>query len=165
MKFKYLILLYFILSTINSHSQDVKFSQYYSSPLSVNPALCGLFNGKYRILGNYRNQWQEIMYPYSTETVSSEMQIEGEKFENDILSIGIHAITDKSNNGGLRNSSFAGTIAFHKALDEQNFSRLGIGLQAAYTSKVVDYSKMTFETQFTPSGFDISLPINELTYF
>jgi type IX secretion system PorP/SprF family membrane protein len=103
------------------------------------------------------------MYPYTTSTVSAETQIEGEKFENDILAFGIHAITDKSNNGGLRNSSFAGTIAFHKVLDEQNFSRLGIGLQVAYTSKVVDFSKMSFETQFTPTGFDVSLPTNELT--
>jgi type IX secretion system PorP/SprF family membrane protein len=165
MRFKqlFIIFIFFIGLTKFSYSQDVKFSQYFSSPLTVNPALCGVFNGKYRIMGNYRNQWQEIMYPYSTGTVSAEMQLEGQKFENDILAIGLHAITDKSNNGGLRNSSFAGTISFHKALDQQNYSRLGVGLQAAYTSKVVDFSKMTFETQFTPTGFDGSLPTNELT--
>ena len=166
MGFKKFIFIFFIISVNsinNCSSQDVKFSQYYSSPLTVNPALCGVFSGKYRIMGNYRNQWQEIMYPYSTGTVSAEIQFEGEKLENDILAIGFHAITDKSNNGGLRNSSFAGTISFHKSLDEQGLSRIGIGLQAAYISKVVDYSKMTFETQFTPSGFDISLPTNELT--
>jgi len=144
-------------------SQDVKFSQYFTSPLTVNPALCGLYNGQYRLMGNYRNQWQEIMYPYTSATFSAESQIHAKISEDDILAVGINGLTDRSNNGGLRNSSISGTISFHKALDMEGISRLGVGLQAAYVSKVVDYSKMTFEPQFTPIGYDISLPTNELS--
>jgi type IX secretion system PorP/SprF family membrane protein len=91
------------------------------------------------------------------------MQLQGKNLEDDILAIGISNLSYKSNNGGLQNNSFAGTISFHKVLDEQRFSRIGAGLQVAYTSKTVDYTKMTFETQFTPIGYDISLPTNEPT--
>ena len=158
-------LFFFIIVVFSAEicAQDVKFSQYYSSPLSVNPALCGVFSGKFRIMGNYRNQWQEIMYPYTTGTVSTEMQLQGEEIGDDISGIGFHSITDKSNNGGLRNSSIAGTVSYHKAIDAEGFSRIGIGLQAAYASKIIDYSKLTFETQFTPNGYDISLPTNEMS--
>ena len=160
---KLLTLLVCLIKIGTVQSQDVKFSQYFTSPLTVNPALCGLYNGQYRLMGNYRNQWQEIMYPYTSATFSAESQIPVKISEDDILAVGINGLTDRSNNGGLRNSTISGTISFHKALDMEGISRIGVGLQAAYVSKVVDYSKMTFEPQFTPIGYDISLPTNELS--
>ena len=36
-------------------AQDPNFSQFFASPLTLNPALTGKFDGLYRIAGNYRN--------------------------------------------------------------------------------------------------------------
>ena len=88
---------------------------------------------------------------------------QSENFQDDILAIGINAMTDRSNNGGLSNNSIAGNISFHKVLDAENYSRIGAGLQVSYNSTLVDYSKMTFESQFTPYGYNGSLPTNEGT--
>ena len=41
-------------------AQDPNFSQFFASPLTLNPALTGKFDGVYRIAGNYRNQWPTI---------------------------------------------------------------------------------------------------------
>ncbi|MEC7159268.1 MAG: type IX secretion system membrane protein PorP/SprF, partial [Bacteroidota bacterium] len=41
-----------LLSTANS--QDIHFSQYYASPLTLNPALTGLHGGDFRAVVNYR---------------------------------------------------------------------------------------------------------------
>jgi hypothetical protein len=41
-------------------AQDSHFSQFFSSPLTLNPAFTGKFFGTYRVAGNYRNQWPTI---------------------------------------------------------------------------------------------------------
>jgi len=38
-----------------SFAQDANFSQFFASPLTLNPALTGKFDGLYRVVGNYRN--------------------------------------------------------------------------------------------------------------
>ncbi|MFM8373256.1 MAG: type IX secretion system membrane protein PorP/SprF, partial [Bacteroidota bacterium] len=42
-------------------AQDPRFSQYYASPWNLNPAMTGLFNGSWRITGNYRDQWGSFL--------------------------------------------------------------------------------------------------------
>ena len=37
-------------------AQDIHYSQYYASPLTLNPALTGKFNGYYRATAIYRDQ-------------------------------------------------------------------------------------------------------------
>jgi len=51
-------------------SQDPHFSQFFSSPLTLNPAFCGKFNGTIRAAANYRDQWPSINRAYQTATAS-----------------------------------------------------------------------------------------------
>src|SRR5258708_30944847 len=51
-------------------AQDPGFSQFFASPLTLNPALTGKFNGVVRVAGNYRNQWPSINNPFFTPTIS-----------------------------------------------------------------------------------------------
>ncbi|MEK7225921.1 MAG: type IX secretion system membrane protein PorP/SprF, partial [Bacteroidota bacterium] len=53
-----------------STAQDPNFSQFFASPLTLNPALTGKFDGLFRVAGNYRNQWPTIPNAYQTKTVS-----------------------------------------------------------------------------------------------
>ena len=45
------------LVVFNLNSQDIHFSQFYMSPLNLNPAMTGVMNGNIRLTGNYWNQW------------------------------------------------------------------------------------------------------------
>ena len=53
-----------------SFSQDIHYSQFYSSPLTLNPALTGVNDCTYRIAAMYRNQWQSVTDPYQTPSIS-----------------------------------------------------------------------------------------------
>jgi len=48
-------------------AQDPSFSQFFSSPLNINPALTGNINGKWRVMSNVRKQWITPANPYTTE--------------------------------------------------------------------------------------------------
>ena len=144
------------------YAQDPYFSQYYSSPLTFNPALTGYFNGAHRLAVNYRNQWANISSPYQTGSVSFDTRIMENKIAaNDKWGIGIQALYDQSGAGVYKNSYVSVSTGFNKGLDAEGNQSIGIGVQAAYARHVVDFSKISFASQFTSSGFDLSVPSGE----
>src|SRR5688572_8283353 len=80
-----------------SAAQDPNFSQFFASPLTLNPALTGKFDGVYRIAGNYRNQWPSINNAYTTATVSADFSILKNRIsELDQFGIGLMGFTDRA---------------------------------------------------------------------
>ena len=57
------------------HAQDPSFSQFFSSPLNINPALTGNINGDWRVISNFRDQWIGPASPYTTGTASYDRKI------------------------------------------------------------------------------------------
>lgn len=57
--------------------QDIHFSQFYMSPMTLNPALTGVMNCNTRIVGNYRNQWASVLgrNAYNTYSVSYDQKM------------------------------------------------------------------------------------------
>jgi len=135
-------------------AQDPNFSQFFASPLTLNPALTGKFDGVYRVAGNYRNQWPTINNAFTTYTASFDAGILKSRIpEYDQFGIGILGFADDAGNGVLKNNALGLSLAYHKALDENGFHQLGVGFQGAYVGKRLDVTKVTFEDQLTPSGF------------
>jgi len=58
-------------------AQDIHFSQFYMSPLNLNPALTGVMNCNTRMVANYRNQWAAVLQAnaYNTYSVSYDQKI------------------------------------------------------------------------------------------
>ncbi|MFN7015385.1 MAG: type IX secretion system membrane protein PorP/SprF, partial [Bacteroidia bacterium] len=56
------ILLYLLMSAFHFsvQSQDIHFSQFLASPLTLSPGTTGHFNGDYRIAANHRTQWRSV---------------------------------------------------------------------------------------------------------
>ena len=58
-------------------AQDIHFSQFYMSPLNLNPALTGIMNCNMRVSSNYRNQWSSVLKAdaFKTYNVSYDQKI------------------------------------------------------------------------------------------
>jgi len=52
-------------------AQDIHFSQFYMSPLNLNPAMTGVMNCKTRFVANYRNQWASVLKANAYNTYSA----------------------------------------------------------------------------------------------
>ncbi|MDQ6845640.1 MAG: PorP/SprF family type IX secretion system membrane protein [Bacteroidota bacterium] len=137
-----------------AQAQDPHFSQFFASPLTLNPALTGKFDGTVRVAGNYRNQWPAFNNVYTTSTLSVDFGILKHKLPDfDTWGVGILALTDRAGGGILTNNYIGLSTSYHKALDEDGFQQLGIGFQGTYGQKRLDNSKLFFEDQLTPFGF------------
>lgn len=54
-------------------SQDIHYSQFYNSPLNINPGMTGIFNGDIRFAANYRSQWYtDNLGSYTTFTAMAD---------------------------------------------------------------------------------------------
>jgi type IX secretion system PorP/SprF family membrane protein len=135
-------------------AQDPHFSQFFASPLTLNPAFTGKFDGTLRVAGNYRNQWPAFNNVYTTYTMSVDFDIFKNRLPDyDTWGVGILALSDKAGGGVLTNNYFGLSTSYHKALDEDGFKQIGIGFQGTYGQKTLDRDKLYFEDQLTPFGF------------
>jgi type IX secretion system PorP/SprF family membrane protein len=151
---KLLCALTILLGVLSANAQDPNFSQFFASPLTLNPALTGKFDGTYRVAGNYRNQWPSINNAYTTATVSFDAGILPNRIpEVDQFGVGVMAFTDKSGNGALQYNYLSLSTAYHKGLDEDGYNQLGAGFQATYVNKRLDVSSLKFEDQLRADGF------------
>lgn len=135
-------------------AQDPNFSQFFASPLTLNPALTGKFDGAYRVAANYRNQWPTINNAFVTKTISVDFGIMQNRLaEIDKLGVGFLAITDRAGDGVLVTNYTGLSLAYHKGLDENGLHQIGAGFQGTYANKRLDITKVNFEDQLTPLGF------------
>ena len=72
-KFVAAIILLFL--SVALQAQDPHFSQFFSSPLTLNPAFTGKFSGTWRLAANNRDQWPSIPKAYVTTSASFDMAI------------------------------------------------------------------------------------------
>ena len=143
-----------LMMSFSTFAQDPNFSQFFASPLTLNPAMTGKFDGVYRIAGNYRNQWPTINNAFTTYTASIDFGVMKNRIpEIDQFGIGILAFSDKSGNDILQNNSFAVSAAYHKGLDENGYHSIGVGFQASYANKMLFPYKAKYADQLTPLGF------------
>ena len=143
--------------------QDPTFSQFFSSPLNVNPALTANMNGKWRFISNFRDQWIGPSSPYATGTVSFDTRILEKKIpEGSTFGVGGMMMYDKAQQGALKSTYFSLNTSVNITLSEGDAThRMGIGIGGIYGHKRVDFNKLDFGEQFTGYGFDTNLPTGE----
>lgn len=148
------ILSFLLIVSFFIKAQDPHFSQFFASPLTLNPAFTGKFDGTVRIAGNYRNQWPAFNNVYTTSTLSVDFGILKNKLPDyDKWGVGILALTDKAGEGVLTNNYIGLSTSYSKALDEDGFKQIALGFQGTYGQKRLDRNKLYFEDQLTPYGF------------
>jgi type IX secretion system PorP/SprF family membrane protein len=150
-----------MLIASHAHAQDIHFSQYYSAPLTINPALTGGFAGDYRAGVNYRSQWVSVTVPYRTFDIYGDLNLGRRFLARNFWSIGVNVIADRAGDGDLSVTKVLGSGAYHFILDQGKNNDLSFGLQAGWVQKSVDFSKFYFDNQWSDIGFDTGLPTGE----
>ncbi len=127
-----------ILSSIMVlHAQDIHFSQFYNSPLNLNPALTGVFNGDHRFVANYRSQWNKVPVNYLTFSGTYDTKLNVKKVYNGVLSAGVKLNYDRAGDSRLRMSEIGLIGSYTFPINEANLLTAGFG---------VDLSNRSFST-------------------
>jgi len=156
-------MLLFLISLIYipslSKGQDPHYSQFFMSPISVNPSLSGTGNNQWKMMSNYRTQWGNASTPYNTFTIYGDYKIFGENDNRDILAVGMQLMNDKSLSGTFESNYLSTDISYH--VNVNNNSHVGVGFMGTYSKRSLENSSLTFGQQFTSGGFNTLLPTGE----
>lgn len=140
-------------------AQDPHFTQYYSSPATLNPAMVGQGVVDWRATGTYRSQWWGgSIAPYTTTSVSIDKSLPSWNSSKSNWGVGLSALSDASNSGLLKNNYFSAGIAYHLDLSGDGKEILGLGMSGSYANRILDAGKFAFQDQFGSMGFQRSVP-------
>ncbi len=144
---KHILLLLFFSCSNFLLSQDVRFSQFYSSPLTLNPALTGSAPGDLRVVANYRNQNYNLI-PYATYSGSFEMNVLRNKLKHDKMSAGAVILKDDLGNQALSSLFAYGSAAYHLAMGSNKDHFISLGFQGGIIQRQIDMNNFTFPNQW-----------------
>lgn len=150
-----LILLFVAVSIGQTQAQDPRFSQYYASPWNLNPALNGVFNGKWRATLNYRDQWGSILSPVPFRTYAAAFEHRLQVgYGDDYASFGVGVMHDEAGTARFSQDKVQLGGAFLKQLSggrNQADHYLSAGAQLGFGQNSIDWGRLWFSRQFDPN--------------
>lgn len=148
----------FLLTTLHTVAQtDPHFTQNYTYPMYINPALTGSSDGEYRVSAIYRTQWGGITNPYRTTGVSFDART------NKNIALGINLLNQSAGDGGFNYLSTYASFAYTGVkFGKDNNQRVVLAMQAGVINRRVDQSKFKWGEQWNPiTGYNGSSPTTE----
>ena len=131
---------------------DPHFTQNYTFPMYINPALTGSTDGEYRVSAIYRSQWGSISNPYRTTGVSFDTRT------NKNVALGINLLNQSAGDGGFNYFNAYGSFAYTGVkFGRENNHRVVLAIQGGLINRRVDQSKFKWGEQWNPiTGYNAS---------
>lgn len=149
----------FFASHIEIVAQDLHYSQFYNSPLNVNPALTGVFNGDKRIMGSLRDQWEFVPVPWQTFSASYDMKMYRGDSEKQFFGLGANFNYDRQGDSKLNLSNLNLMGSYTRILNSSNV--LTGGLLLGISSRGFNEEDLTWDKQWNGDTFDGSIGSGE----
>ena len=136
-------LFWLLFGGLSIQAQDVHFSLFHMSPLTLNPAHTGAFSGTVRIGGIYRDQWASFLNnQFTTPSFYADAPIIRGLGKNDWVGVGVAFYRDKAGSLELGTNTFMFSGAYHRALDKDGETVLTLGAQFAQSTRGLNYDNI-----------------------
>ena len=145
-----------VLTTFFGIAQDIHFSQFSETPLLINPANVGFFDGYQRAILNYRSQWTSAGSPFKTMAASVDGEIGLKRNRTTYIGIGGTIYQDVA--GAANWKQFEGTLYSSAVVKVAKKSHVSLGLGAGYAQNSANFSSLTFGNQYNGQEFSTELP-------
>jgi type IX secretion system PorP/SprF family membrane protein len=157
------------VTTVHLSAQDIHYTQFYNSPININPALTGIYNGDQRYMGSVRDQWRSVPVPWFTFSGSYDQKIYLDKHEEGFFGVGGIFNYDRQGDSKLNLSGLSLTGSYTRILAPEHL--LTGGLLLGIASRGFDTGSLTWDNQWNGQRFDANLGSGEnfdaqrVTYF
>lgn len=138
------VLIFLTTFLVLGNAQDPIFSQFYSSPLQLNPAFAGNSNHPIVYL-QYRNQWPSVNNAYVTYSATYDQFLPARN-----SGFGIGLLRDDAGDGTLTNTKISGVYSYKVQITRD--LNLKIGLEGSYVQRRLDFDRLIFADQINPSS-------------
>lgn len=144
-------------------AQDIHFSQFYQSPLTLNPALTGLMNCNTRLVANYRNQWSPVIpgNAYNTFSVSYDQKLPVGRYDN--FGFGLNFWRDGAGQLDFATMTAKATGAYAKRVagSRKRAHYIVAGAELGFSQRSVDFLKAQWPVQNNDGVYDPTIDPGE----
>lgn len=156
---KVAVMLLLCFAALYSKAQDAHVTQKFNNPLFINPANTGNMHKANRLTFLYRDQWRSVIVPYSSTYLTYDRKF---FYKNgSTISGGVQFFYDKAGDGALTNFNPLLSVAYSKGFWHERFV-LSTGFQFGYLRRSINANNLTFDSQFTGSGFNPDVSSGEV---
>lgn len=142
--------------------QDLHFSQVNETPLFLSPANTGFYNGYFRAIANYKNQWAAMNNAFQTMALSIDGGLFKSKKRPAFMGIGLTFFNDQAGAAKLRKTSAMLNVSGLVKIGRH--SALSVGLAGGTAATNANYNKLTYANQFDGNAFNTSIDSREPLY-
>lgn len=141
------------LSCEKANGQDFHYSQFYNAPLSVSPAMTGIFNGDERFTASLRDQWRGIPVPWFTFSAGYDRKFYPRKNRKGFFGAGVFFNYDIQGESHLRLTNINLSGSYTRIVNKRNL--VTIGALLGYASRGFNQQDLTWDRFWDPNSFAI----------
>lgn len=150
-----------------TQAQDPRFSQFYAAPTELNPAMIGVYEGKFRIVANYRELYSSILGSHPFRTLAAGFDMRQRVQQDDYFGFGFSVLRDEAGLSQFHRTKANLGASFMKQLGGSRYATydqyLIAGAQLGFGQHGLNWQKLWFSEQFNTGGgfIDASAPSGE----
>jgi type IX secretion system PorP/SprF family membrane protein len=141
----------FSLFLVKISAQDIHYSQFYNAPLTISPALTGVFNGDQRVSVSLRDQWRSVPVPWFTATVGYDQKVYFKDSDKSFLGVGGFINYDRQGDSHLTLTNLNLTASYNYLLNKNNV--LTVGGLVGFATRGFDTQELTWDRQWNGIEF------------
>ncbi len=149
--------------TLTTYAQDIHYSQFYNTPLIVNPALTGVFGEDQRAMIIYRNQYSTVATPYTTYGASFDTRIMEKNRGGFSLGTGLAINRDVAGDAKFGFTNVLLSLSGIIALNQNQF--LTIGAQGGFEQRSINNADLVWDSQYDGTGYNSGLSSQETSNY
>ncbi|HMR42713.1 MAG TPA: PorP/SprF family type IX secretion system membrane protein [Saprospiraceae bacterium] len=153
-----------VLSVFALNAQDIHFSQFYLSPLNLNPAMTGVMNCNVRLSGNYRQQWSSVLKSYAFKTYSASYDQRIPVGRYDYFGVGGTFWGDKAGRSDFAQLQAKLSVSYSKRMGgyRKKAHYMVVGLDGGILQRSIDFLNLQWGSQHNgEGGYDPTKPTFE----
>ena len=157
-RLKYFSFCLLVVVADNATAQtDPHFTQNYTYPMYINPAMTGGSDGDYRASAIYRGQWGSVTNPYRTTGFSFDTRTTKN------IALGVNVQNQSAGDGGFNYFNASASIAYTGVkFGQDDNHRMVFAMQFGVLNRSVDQTKFKWGEQWNPiTGYNANNPISE----
>lgn len=160
MRKTFLIISLFLSASLSA--QDIHFSQTAQTPLLINPAAAGVYDGWERVIVNHRNQWLGASTQFMTTSLAADVNI-GKTRLNDRAHIGVGLMFFNDIGGDANFGTQSGGLTLSGILPMGGSGHiLSAGVQGGFGQRSADFENLRFYSQWDGSTLNPNEESGEL---
>jgi type IX secretion system PorP/SprF family membrane protein len=156
-----LLFAFLLLHLQKSYAQDIHFSNWQMSPLNLNPANAGMYDGEGRLIFNYRNQWKSVAVPYNTFSFAADLNLNKPIIKGTDEALGFIFNTDVAGDGSYTVTDVRIPLSQRFSFKKDTTLTVSFGLLAGLTNLNITSSRLSYDKQWDGDAYNQGLSNGE----